>query len=114
MKSDPIPSLLREAKRFYRSRGRSHLPWRNTKDPYKIMVSEVMLQQTQVERVVPFYNAFIKRFPNVAILAKADLLEVLQLWQGLGYNRRGKMLRDAARMIVGDYGGKFPRKVEDI
>src|SRR5690606_725823 len=73
---------------FYAENGRHTLPWRNTRDPYKILVSEVMLQQTQVDRVVPKYCAFIDRFPTVYVLAQARLSDVLVLWQGLGYNRR--------------------------
>ena len=78
------------------------------------MVSEVMLQQTQVERVVPFYKAFTKRFPTPESLAAAGLAEVLKVWSGLGYNRRGKMLRDAARTVVEKYDGKLPRTAEEI
>ena len=114
MQSDQVNKLLKESKKYYSTHKRSHLPWRKTRDPYKIMVSEVMLQQTQVDRVIPFYQKFIKRFPTVKSLAEADLPEVLKLWSGLGYNRRGKMLRDAARMIVDKFGGKFPKLVTDI
>jgi len=73
------------------------LPWRKTTDPYKILVSEVMLQQTQVDRVIPKYEAFLARFPALEALAQAELGEVLKLWQGLGYNRRAKMLWELAR-----------------
>jgi len=93
--------LLRELKKFYKARGRHDLPWRDTRDPYKILVSEVMLQQTQVERVVPFYKKFIKRFPSARALARAPLREVLKEWQGLGYNRRAKYLHEAARLLSG-------------
>ncbi len=78
------------------------LPWRKTKDPYKILVSEIMLQQTQVERVIPFYERFIERFPTADILAKAPLHDVLLLWSGLGYNRRAKNLHRAAKIIARD------------
>ena len=84
----------------YRRYGRHDLPWRKTKDPYKILVSEVMLQQTQVERVKPFYKDFFERFPTPGALAKAPLSEVLKSWQGLGYNRRAKMLHLAAKEIA--------------
>lgn len=83
--------------RYYRAHGRHDLPWRKTKNPYRILVSEVMLQQTQVERVIPFYKTFIKQFPTSERLASASLTSVLQMWQGLGYNRRAKMLRAAAQ-----------------
>jgi A/G-specific adenine glycosylase len=84
----------------YKKSGRHELPWRKTHNPYKILVSEVMLQQTQVERVIPYYKAFLKKFPTVRALARADLSAVLKLWQGLGYNRRAKMLREAAKQLV--------------
>lgn len=81
----------------YKKYGRHDLPWRKTHDPYKILVSEIMLQQTQVKRVIPFYKKFIKRFPTPAHLASSSLAPVLQLWQGLGYNRRAKLLHTAAK-----------------
>ena len=85
---------------FYKKHGRHELPWRKTINPYRILVSEVMLQQTQVDRVVPFYQAFIRQFPTVQKLAAAPLADVLRAWQGLGYNRRAKMLHGAAKAIV--------------
>jgi len=83
---------------WYRTEQRS-FPWRGETDPYRVLVSETMLQQTQASRVIPFYNRFIARFPTIESLAAADLQEVLGLWTGLGYNSRGLRLRDAARMI---------------
>jgi A/G-specific adenine glycosylase len=109
-----MPELLRTIKVFYKKEGRGHLPWRQTRDPYKILVSEIMLQQTQVQRVVPFYIKFIEQFPTVEVLAQAPLIEVLRQWQGLGYNRRGKYLYGAAKMLVHDFGGVFPKDVEEI
>jgi A/G-specific adenine glycosylase len=91
--------VLRELKSFYKKSGRSHLPWRKTRDPYKILVSELMLQQTQVARVIPKYERFIKVFPSFAVLAKASLSKVLVEWQGLGYNRRAKFLHQTAKII---------------
>jgi A/G-specific adenine glycosylase len=99
---------------FYKKSGRHTLPWRKTHDPYKILVSEVMLQQTQVERVIPFYRTLIKKFPTARKLATASLADVLQSWQGLGYNRRAKMLRDAARVVVANFDSKFPKSVSDL
>ena len=99
---------------FYREHGRHDLPWRKTKDPYKILVSEVMLQQTQVDRVRPFYTDFLTKFPTVYILAEAPLSEVLISWQGLGYNRRAKMLHEAAQEVVNTHKGKFPKSVEGL
>lgn len=93
----------------YKRHGRRGLPWRKTKDPYYILVSEIMLQQTQVDRVLPKYEVFLKRFGTVATLAKAPLGAVLGEWQGLGYNRRAKMLHESARRIIHDYGGVFPQ-----
>lgn len=90
----------------FKEHGRHDLPWRYESDPYKILISEVMLQQTQVSRVIVKYKAFLKAFPTVEILASASLADILKMWQGLGYNRRGKYLRDSARMIVctSEYG----------
>ena len=93
-----MPTLLRELKKFYKT-GKRSLPWRHTRDPYKVLVSEVMLQQTQVERVVPYYKRFIQEFPTARALARAPLSRVLRLWSGLGYNRRAKYLHDAAKLL---------------
>lgn len=98
--------------RYYEREGRHDLPWRKTKDPYRILVSEVMLQQTQVERVRPFYKAFLKDFPTIEALANAPLSKVLIRWQGLGYNRRAKMLHEAAKVVVREYKGRVPTSVE--
>ncbi|MCU0632562.1 MAG: A/G-specific adenine glycosylase [Methanolinea sp.] len=93
--------------RFYRVHRRD-LPWRNTHDPYAILVSEMMLQQTQVERVCGRYERFLARFPDFVSLAGADLSDVLKEWQGLGYNRRAKALYQIAGRVVDDYGGQLP------
>lgn len=106
--------MLRELKSFYKKSGRSHLPWRKTRDPYKILVSELMLQQTQVSRVIPKYESFLRRFPTFSALAKAPLLDVLKEWQGLGYNRRAKFLHQTAKIITLEYKGKFPKEVSEI
>jgi len=86
--------------KYWKEHGRHDLPWRKTKDPYRVLVSEVMLQQTQVPRVIEKYKEFLKKFPTVRALAKASLSDVLKVWSGLGYNRRGKYLHDAAKEIV--------------
>jgi A/G-specific adenine glycosylase len=91
---------------------RRDLPWRRTSDPYKIWLSEVMLQQTRVETVLPFYNRFLERFPMVEDLARAELEEVLTLWSGLGYYRRARQLHAAARRIA--EAGAFPSTVEEL
>ena len=84
---------------YYREQGRHDLPWRKTDDMYRILVSEVMLQQTQVDRVIPIYKKFITEFPTAKKLAMAPLSVVLKQWQGLGYNRRAKMLHQAAKVL---------------
>lgn len=97
--------------KHYSVHGRRTLPWRTTTRPYRILVSEVMLQQTQVERVIPYYRAWMKVFPTVEALARAPLGTVLRAWQGLGYNRRAKMLHEAAKAIVSRHRGVFPKNV---
>lgn len=101
-------------KQYYDESGRHDLPWRQTTDPYYILVSEIMLQQTQVERVIPKYQLFILTYPTLAALAVAPLRDVLVLWQGLGYNRRAKALLMAARFIMEKFSGTFPRSRDDI
>ena len=86
------------------------MPWRNTTDPYAIWVSEVMLQQTQVSTVIPYYEKFMGRFKTVEDLARAELEEVFQYWQGLGYYRRAENLHKGAKMIVDEFEGKFPQE----
>lgn len=95
--------------RYWREEGRHELAWRLTTDPYKILVSEIMLQQTQVPRVKEKYEEFLKAFPSVRALAQASLSEVLKHWSGLGYNRRGKYLHEAAKEIVAKHKGRVPR-----
>lgn len=99
---------------YYKTHGRHNLPWRKTKDPYKILVSEVMLQQTQVSRVIEKYKSFLKKFPTVEALAKAPLKDVLLEWQGLGYNRRAKYLKLCAEKVVSECGGKFPKSFKEL
>lgn len=90
------------------------MPWRDDTRPYYVLVSELMLQQTQVARVIPKFHAFIERFPDESSLAAAPLADVLTSWQGLGYNRRAKYLHDAARQIVERHEGAFPTDRTDI
>lgn len=90
------------------------MPWRSDARPYYVLVSELMLQQTQVARVVPKFLAFVERFPDEKSLADAPLAEVLRAWQGLGYNRRAKYLHDAAKMIIADFDGVFPQVEKDL
>lgn len=98
---------------WYQQNGRN-LPWRRTRDPYKILVSEVMLQQTQVERVRGYYLRFLREYPTVRDLATARPARVRESWDGLGYYARARNLHAAARTIVRRHGGRFPRQVEDL
>jgi A/G-specific adenine glycosylase len=94
--------------------GRKHLPWQRERTPYRVWISEIMLQQTQVTTVIPYYERFMARFPNVAALAAAPLDEVLHLWTGLGYYARARNLHRAAQTIVRDHGGVFPQTIEAV
>lgn len=96
------------------SHGRHHLPWQNTRDPYAIWLSEIMLQQTQVATVIPYYLRFLQRFPDIQSLASASPDDVLAQWSGLGYYSRGRNLHQAARLVVSDHDGIFPGEVEGI
>lgn len=94
--------------------GRKHLPWQQQITPYRVWVSEIMLQQTQVATVIPYYEQFMQRFPNVQALAAAPDDEVLHLWTGLGYYARARNLLRAARLIVAEHGGQFPDTLETV
>lgn len=108
---------MREVRRallsWYR-KNRRDLPWRHTRDPYRVWVSEAMLQQTRVETVVPYYERFLSRFPDVRALATADTDEVLGEWAGLGYYGRARNLQAAARQVVEEWGGELPDDVEGL
>jgi A/G-specific adenine glycosylase len=99
--------------RWYGRRGRD-LPWRQSSDPYRVLVSEIMLQQTRVATVIPYYRRFLDRFPTLQALADAPVEEVLALWSGLGYYRRARRLHQAARLIVSRHGGSFPSLPEAV
>ena len=90
------------------------MPWRNVDDPYKVFISEVMLQQTQVSRVTEKYRRFIAAFPDMKSLNIAPLKDILDVWQGLGYNRRANYLKQAAGIIIGDFGGRIPESPEEL
>jgi A/G-specific adenine glycosylase len=94
--------------------GHRDLPWRRTRDPYAILVSEVMLQQTQVMRVVPKYLAFMERFPTLAALAGATAADVIRAWSGLGYNRRAVNLHRLARVVADEHGGRLPSTARSL
>jgi A/G-specific adenine glycosylase len=100
--------------RWYDDYGRKDLPWQDSGDPYRIWVSEIMLQQTQVQTVIPYYTRFMHRFPDVHTLADAQLDEVLQHWSGLGYYARARNLHHAAEIIRDEHQGNFPLSIEDV
>ncbi|MFO7869174.1 MAG: hypothetical protein R6U95_07745 [Bacteroidales bacterium] len=102
-------TVLQKGKELFR-----HMPWRDDTNPYYILVSELMLQQTQVFRVVPKFQEFIIVFPTIRDLAEAPFEEVLSLWSGLGYNRRARFLHNSAQMICTQYNGKIPSSYEEL
>ena len=106
----PVSSALL---RWYRKNGRS-LPWRNEKDPYRILVSEVMLQQTQVSRVLIKYPEFLAKYPTFRRLARARTSDVIRAWRGMGYNNRALRLRSLAQTVVRDFGGSLPSTIEAL
>jgi A/G-specific adenine glycosylase len=97
---------------WQRSQGRQHLPWQHTRDPYRVWLSEIMLQQTQVSTVLDYYPRFLQRFPDVAALAAAPQDDVLGLWSGLGYYSRARNLHRCAQDVVAHLGGEFPKSAE--
>jgi len=111
MRSPPHPARVRRFQRrllvWYRAHGRK-LPWRRTRDPYRILVSEVMLQQTQVERVKGFYRRFLRQYPTFEQLAAADEPQVREAWEGLGYYARARNLQRTARLVVDEHAGRLP------
>ncbi len=118
MKELPSPRRVSTFRRLvydhYRRLGRHDLPWRGTRDPYRILVSEVMLQQTQVPRVLEKYGHFLEEFPDIGTLSRAPLRGVLRSWSGLGYNRRALNLRAATLETVRRFGGGIPRDFDDL
>jgi A/G-specific adenine glycosylase len=107
-KTNPASALRRQLLRWY-DRNRRDLPWRRTRDPYRIWVSEIMLQQTRVQAVIPYYEKFLRRFPDIRSLAEAKEEELLACWSGLGYYSRARNLQKAAQAIVREHEGQFPR-----
>lgn len=99
---------------YYQSQGRHDLPWRTTRDPYRILVSEIMLQQTQVDRVRGFYTRFLEQFPTITTLAESTPARVITAWQGLGYNRRALALHRAAKEVVSRHNGKLPKDYDAL
>jgi len=98
---------------YYKEHGRD-LAWRHTSDPYQILVSEIMLQQTQVERVAVKFPEFIRAFPDFAALASASLEDILSVWQGMGYNRRAISLQKCAERVIREYHGRFPADIDTL
>jgi A/G-specific adenine glycosylase len=99
---------------WQRVHGRHNLPWQNTRDPYRVWLSEIMLQQTQVATVIPYFLRFIERLPDLATLADAEEDEVLRLWSGLGYYSRARNLHRTAQLIMLEHGGRFPRDMKTM
>jgi A/G-specific adenine glycosylase len=110
---DGVPAFQELIYHYYQEHGRS-LPWRKTHNPYHILVSEIMLQQTQTERVVEKYEQFVRSFPDFSALAKAPLGEILRAWQGLGYNRRALALKKIAQTVMSKFHGNLPSSPEAL
>jgi A/G-specific adenine glycosylase len=100
--------------RWQKQHGRHGLPWQGTRDAYRVWLSEIMLQQTQVAAVIDYYHRFLARFPTIRALADAPTDGVMQLWAGLGYYARARNLHRAAQMVVAEHGGVFPREFDAI
>ena len=116
--NDPVQnSYSRFAKpllSWFDHHGRKTLPWQQNLTPYRVWVSEIMLQQTQVSAVIPFFNRFIEKFPSIQALADSDSDTVMHYWSGLGYYARARNLHKAAQQIVQHHDGKFPSHIEDV
>ena len=112
--SGPSAELAAQVVRWQAAHGRNHLPWQNTRDAYRVWLSEIMLQQTQVATVLEYYTRFLARFPDVRELAAAPQDEVLALWSGLGYYSRARNLHRCAQIVVHQHGGEFPRTVDEL
>jgi A/G-specific adenine glycosylase len=109
-----VSGFARRVVAWQRLHGRTGLPWQDTRDPYRVWVSEIMLQQTQVRAVLGYYERFLARFPSVEVLAGAQEDEVLALWSGLGYYSRARSLHRCAREVVASHGGEFPRNAQSL
>lgn len=112
--SAALPQIAAQVVRWQTEHGRNHLPWQNTRDAYRVWLSEIMLQQTQVATVLEYYARFLARFPDVRRLAAAPQDEVLALWSGLGYYSRARNLHRCAQIVVSQHGGAFPRTVAEL
>ncbi len=114
MRSAAEGSFARRLLAWWDVHGRKNLPWQRERTPYRVWVAEIMLQQTRARTVVPYFERFVARFPDVESLARADLDEVLHLWSGLGYYARARNLHRAADVVVRDHGARFPDDVADV
>ncbi|MCG2634977.1 MAG: A/G-specific adenine glycosylase [Gammaproteobacteria bacterium] len=114
MGSNPGAAFSARLLTWYDQYGRQDLPWRQTTDPYRVWLSEIMLQQTQVQTVIPYYLEFLVRFPSIEALAGASQDQVLACWSGLGYYARARNLHGAAAQIVAEHGGQFPRTFDQV
>src|SRR5512139_3232441 len=114
----PTPATAAARRRrllaWFDHHGRKNLPWQKSRNPYRLWVSEIMLQQTQVATVIPYYERFLNRFPDIATLARARLDSVLHHWTGLGYYARARNLKKAAEKIQREHSGRFPRNLEQV
>jgi A/G-specific adenine glycosylase len=109
-----IEKFIQTVVDYYEAHGRHDLPWRKNITPYKIVVSEIMLQQTQVDRVIPFFKKWMRDFPSWKKLAHAPQADVLRHWKGLGYNSRALRLHQLAKIVTAEYGGRLPQAREDL
>jgi A/G-specific adenine glycosylase len=112
--TSPVPGFAGRVVRWQQSHGRNTLPWQATRDPYRVWLSEIMLQQTQVTTVLDYYRRFLEKFPDVKSLARAHEDEVLALWSGLGYYSRARNLHRCAREVASRFGGEFPSTAEEL
>jgi len=108
------PQFSRHVIQWYQKHGRKNLPWQHPRTPYRVWISEIMLQQTQVATVIPYYQTFMTRFPNVATLAQASADEVMHHWSGLGYYARARNLHKSAQIIMAQHKGQFPDTLETV
>src|SRR3990172_7582611 len=113
LKKPQIRAFQRELLAWYKSEFRL-MPWRRTKNPYRIWVSEIMLQQTQVKKVIPYFESFVQKFPTIETLAHSELADVLKAWEGLGYYARARNLHKAAREIVSNHNKKLPTDFDEL
>lgn len=113
LKRQELASFRKQLLGWFRQFQRD-LPWRRTRDPYRVWLSEIMLQQTRVTAVIPYYERFLERFPNLHALAAAPQEEALRFWSGLGYYSRARNLQKAAQQIVAEHGGEFPARLEEV